>query len=571
MYGGLPEGIQMYQTGSAGANIQWKFYRQSGLLEFTGYGAMDDYEIQTDDPEDPRKNPPKWSNLSAIRVTFSEGISYIGKSALRYNYQVTHISLPSTLESIGQNAFSGTDITSIRIPDSVTTIGLMAFSNTSLVDVIIPDTVTELGASAFAKCTKLKSIKIGAGVKDVRQGLFANTPRLESVELGPNVERIDKWLTTDSGLESIYIPASVKWISPSAFSARSADNLKEIIVDPKNEVYCSIDGVLYDKGCTELIRYLPGNTDKLFTVPSSIMYLGNNSFLYCDSLEEVRMPEGLVFIGYDAFSHCPSMKVLSLPDSVISISKNGINTGGTLDELVIGDGIGTVTKYSIPSISDVAHISLGKNVSKADTSALQNNPSLVSIDVDRDNQHFTSLNGVLYNNSMTQLLVAPCRMSGTLVLPETVNHISDNAFRNSELNNIILNGNLRIIGNGSFRDSSVNSLIIPDTVIIIGNEAFKGCSDLIFVYFVGDNPPSIGDGAFSTGAEVRVYSSMQSGFIDAYTDDSSLVVYHESEVFYSDMADRILHNPVYIVIVILIVASVLIIGERLVLRRNERK
>ena len=75
--------IQLYETGDAGPSVTWKYNRYSGLLSFEGNGIIYDYEIITDDPKDPLRDPPKWSRCDARAVVFGEGITEIGKSALR--------------------------------------------------------------------------------------------------------------------------------------------------------------------------------------------------------------------------------------------------------------------------------------------------------------------------------------------------------------------------------------------------------------------------------------------------------------------------------------------------------
>jgi hypothetical protein len=73
---------------------------------------------------------------------------------------LTNISIPDSVTSIDQNAFSYcTSLTNITIPDSVTSIGSSAFSFCiSLTNITIPNSVTSIGNSAFYNCTGLSSV-----------------------------------------------------------------------------------------------------------------------------------------------------------------------------------------------------------------------------------------------------------------------------------------------------------------------------------------------------------------------------------------------------------------------------
>ncbi|MBO5790808.1 MAG: leucine-rich repeat domain-containing protein, partial [Clostridia bacterium] len=65
---------------------------------------------------------------------------------------------------IGNYAFSGcVNISSVTIPSSVTTIGTQAFFGTSLSSIIVPKNVISIGNGAFAGCANLASIAVEEG------------------------------------------------------------------------------------------------------------------------------------------------------------------------------------------------------------------------------------------------------------------------------------------------------------------------------------------------------------------------------------------------------------------------
>ncbi|MDE6079096.1 MAG: leucine-rich repeat protein, partial [Duncaniella sp.] len=78
----------------------------------------------------------------------------------------SHISIPSSVTSIGEDAFYGCkSLSSVSIPSSVTTIEDSTFSDCkSLKSVIIPSSVTSIGNSAFYDCESLESVSIPSSV-----------------------------------------------------------------------------------------------------------------------------------------------------------------------------------------------------------------------------------------------------------------------------------------------------------------------------------------------------------------------------------------------------------------------
>lgn len=91
---------------------------------------------------------------SANDYSPAEGVTTIGHFAYAFS-QNTAITLPSTIQSIGNGAF-------------------IAMSN--LEEITIPDGVEKIGFSTFLNCTSLKKITVPSSVKNIADDAFYNVP-----------------------------------------------------------------------------------------------------------------------------------------------------------------------------------------------------------------------------------------------------------------------------------------------------------------------------------------------------------------------------------------------------------
>ena len=146
-------------------------------------------------------------------------VTGIYNDAFNRAYDLTSISLPKTILSIGQYAFAECkSLTSITIPESVTTIADFAFSDcTGLTSVTIPSSVTNLGKQTFRRCTNLTSVTLHCPT--VSLYAFRDSPFIKELILGDEVKTIDVWAFIGcTGLTSLTIPSGVKYIRDCAFA-----------------------------------------------------------------------------------------------------------------------------------------------------------------------------------------------------------------------------------------------------------------------------------------------------------------------------------------------------------------
>ena len=113
----------------------------------------------------------KGEEVKNISYEIPEGVETIRSKAFYKCYELSEITLPSTLKSIEEMAFFRCSIGELNLPENLTFIGKDAFSYcTAIEKVTIPATVTEIGEYAFYSCTNLLSVTMEGKETDTTLG-----------------------------------------------------------------------------------------------------------------------------------------------------------------------------------------------------------------------------------------------------------------------------------------------------------------------------------------------------------------------------------------------------------------
>jgi hypothetical protein len=152
------------------------------------------------------------TNINGLTVTAVGGGAFAGISDL------TSVTIPDTVNTIGENAFSSSGLTSVTIPFGVTNISEGVFSGCiGLTNAVIPGSVTYIGQGAFGD-TGLTSVTIPGSVTNFGMGAFASESYLTNAVISFGISSLQEGVFAACySLPSVIIPGSVTNITDNAF------------------------------------------------------------------------------------------------------------------------------------------------------------------------------------------------------------------------------------------------------------------------------------------------------------------------------------------------------------------
>ena len=172
------------------------------------------------------KNCPSFRCPASVkRLTFGSDVDNIPESFASGCSNLTNVTIPSSVISIGKNAFKNTGLTSVRIPNSVTNIGLSAFSECSnLISIIISNSVSRISSGVFAGCSNLENVSIPNSVTVIENSAFYKCMKLSHITVPSTVTNIGSQAFMDcTGLKYV---TSLSLVPPKLdkYGFRNSDN-----------------------------------------------------------------------------------------------------------------------------------------------------------------------------------------------------------------------------------------------------------------------------------------------------------------------------------------------------------
>ena len=473
---------------------------------------------------------------------YDEGLTITGVART----DITEIEIPRTINgmpvvAIGTSAFSNADqLTSLTIPDTVTSIGVNAFNRSGnlrniyisslenwcsminsyeqapfhyassvadnnsgnlylngklIEELIIPEGVTQINQYAFWGCTSIKKVVLPEGFTHINGNAFAFCKSITDIVIPKSLSYVGIQSFYFCDIKNVYISDMTSWVKKTMNSSFGTGydlflngELVEDVVIPRDVGYSIPDYAFsgcksiktvtaYDCYFTSIEVAAFKNCINLTSITglSEVLSLEENAFKNCRSLVAIDLPDSCHGLGAGAFSDCISLKEFSFPKEnsyYFQFSENLFDGCTSLEKATLPPGMRKIAPYMFRGCTNLKSITIPDSVTSIGAWAFSGCTSLSEVNL---SSKLTTIDSSAFED---------CTSLIDLELPFGLVEIGGSAFSGcANLKSVKIPYSVTTIKSYAFQScSSLETIAIPDDVSDIADYLFRGCTDMKTIY-----------------------------------------------------------------------------------------
>lgn len=413
-----------------------------------------------------------------------------GTTLVKYRGTEESVSVPDTVEVIGEGAFEGNDkVELVVLPKSVTKIEPYAFWNCENLETVVLNTgMTEVGDYAFANCTGLKKMSIPDNIKSIGVQAFMDCVKLTDITIAPEVLYIHE--TSFDGCYRLTIHCD---------KGSAADKYAESFYERQKEMPEYEDVGNYDSEDEEISEAPIPDTPE--TIPGTMLgdtkVVGNQAFVFINNTNQEVLSGNaqgaMESETIDTEGSNGNLPKFAIVDHKI-VADQAYYKNNSLQEVMLPEGIEEVGQFAFAR-STVTRVDMPETVKSIGYGAFYHCDGLTDVNLPNSIENVepeafthTAWVGAFRDESGEDFLIS----GGVLV-----------AYKGRQEKVVVPDG-VRVIAAEAFKEHmEIKEVVLPDSLLTVGEGAFEGCSKLSVVV-PGKGVRRIKDRAFAGSALYKI-------------------------------------------------------------------
>ncbi len=350
-------------------------------------------------------------------------------------------------------------------------------------------TIIGIEDGLLGKFQYLRGVYLPSGFSMISEHLFDECYNLEEINVSEDnevFESVNGVLYNEALTEIYYCPyaftgtlvikAGVTELSDNVTSGLT--NGATIEIEEGNTAFALEDGILYNADFTKIYKAISPDAD--YEMKSTVTEISDYAFCGNESLESVKVAEGVTEISYMSFASCEALKNVELPSTLVSIEGSAFMRDSALEGITLPETTKSIGISAFRGCSSMAEFNINEGLETLGDWAFHKS-GVEKIELP-DSLTTLGEGCFYYSEKLTELTIG----TGLTEIPYC-------AFTNTSIENLEIPENITSIGERSFYGIDITSLYLHDKITYIDG-AFGNCDKLTYVY-VGSGIQSM-EGAF---------------------------------------------------------------------------